>query len=391
MHPVIGNYIIRHNGYNPYQFRLIFIELLFIRSSVTTAIAFIAKLSYIYDNLKGMTKIQPNYSLQNLNTFRIEAVADYFTEINTVDDLPGLTETEIFSQTSHLILGTGSNILFAQDYKGLVIHPALEGIEVLNEDTDTLSVRVGSGVVWDRFVEYAVEHHWGGVENLSGIPGTVGASPIQNIGAYGTEVKDIITNVEGYDLDLKAFKSYNNHACKFGYRTSLFKEELKNRFIVCYVTFRLTKPPHKLETSYGTVEKELQNHTDRSIATMRKVICAIRNSKLPDPAKVGNAGSFFKNPVIENTVLVKLRKLHPALPGYPFTDDSSKLSAAWLIEQAGCKGLQLGNAATHRDQPLVVINMGGATGKEILRLSVYIKNKVLKMFGIQLEEEVNIV
>jgi UDP-N-acetylmuramate dehydrogenase len=338
-----------------------------------------------------MLKIQSDFPLYRSNTFGIHALAEFYTDIHTNEDLVELADSDIFDRTDHLILGGGSNILFTRNYRGLIIHPAISSFEITDDDNRYASVRVGSGVVWDSLVEWAITKNLGGIENLSGIPGTVGASPIQNIGAYGTEVKDAISHVEGFDLKEKDFRTFTADACKFGYRTSLFKESMKNRFVVCYVTFRLTKPPHKLVTHYGTIEEELKKYPQITIATVRKAVLAIRNSKLPDPMKIGNAGSFFKNPVVKNDLANDIKKTHPAAPVYPAGNDRSKLSAAWLIDQAGCKGLRIGNAATHLNQPLVLVNLGGATGKEILELAAYVKNKVAEMFDIQLEEEVNIV
>jgi UDP-N-acetylmuramate dehydrogenase len=338
-----------------------------------------------------MIKIQRNFCLDRYNTFRISVMAENFIEVHSIDDIEKLMQSVIFKTNSHFILGGGSNILFTKDYEGLVIHPSITGIESVEVYDEYEYFRVGSGVVWDDFVAYAVEKDRSGIENLSGIPGMVGASPIQNIGAYGKEVKDVITKVEGFDLGAGTFKSYSNEECRFGYRTSLFKETMRNEFLVCYVTFRLKKPPHILDASYGTLEQELLKYPDRNISTVRLAVRSIRNLKLPDPQKIGNAGSFFKNPVIQRNAAEKLRKQHPSLPLYPAGDETMKLSAAWLIDEAGCKGLHLGKAATHRDQPLVLINLGGAKGNEILKLSHYIQDKVDKLFGIRLEEEVNVV
>jgi UDP-N-acetylmuramate dehydrogenase len=338
--------------------------------------------------MKNTLDIQANFPLDSLNTFGISANADYFLRVRSTDILPELAKSALFKNSDHFILGGGSNILFTQHYHGFIIHPEIPGIEIVEEDDRHAVVKVASGVIWDDFVKWTMEQNLAGVENLSGIPGKIGASPIQNIGAYGVEVKDVIVQVDGYDLETQNFKTFENNSCNFGYRSSIFKTSMKNRFVVCYVTFRLTKPPHTLITHYGSIEQELAKCGKRTIRAVRDCVLSIRNAKLPDPGKTGNAGSFFKNPVIGQAIAEKLNKKYPSLPVYPVNESTVKLSAAWLIEEAGCKGLHLGRAATHRNQPLVLINLGEATGKEILKLSRYIQEKVFTVFGVRLEEEV---
>lgn len=335
--------------------------------------------------------IKTNYSLRTLNTFGVETKADYYVDIHSDEDLEKLSVHELLTNNSILILGGGSNILFTGDFRGLVIHPKFMGIEQIDEDERSVIVRAGSGVIWDDFVRHAVNYGWGGVENLSIIPGNVGASPIQNIGAYGVEVKEVIEKVEGFHLSKRIFSDYSGSDCQFGYRTSIFKHELKNDFLITHVTFRLLKPPHVLSTGYGAVEEKLRTYHERSISAVREVITEIRNAKLPDPDKIGNAGSFFKNPVIQNDMASDLKKRFPDIPLYPAENSNSKLSAAWLIDKVRCKGIRKGNAGTHDKQPLVLINLGNATGNEIIQLAEYIRKKVEKKFGVRLESEVNII
>jgi UDP-N-acetylmuramate dehydrogenase len=360
-------------------------------SSIAEAFLFITKLLYIYDNIINMNQIQSDFPLQQYNTFGIIANTAFYTEIDLVAQIPELIETEIFIKMPHLILGGGSNILFTQNFPGLTIRSRIAGFELIDEDKEYVYLRVGSGMIWDEFVAVAIENNWGGIENLSGIPGTIGASPIQNIGAYGAEAKDVVIKVEGFDFEQKTFETLDNASCNFGYRTSFFKEKLKNRFLVCYVTFRLKKAPHLLITNYGAIGKELEKYTEKNISTIRKAVCAIRNSKLPDPAVIGNAGSFFKNPTVEKDQAEELKNNYPTIPTYPVAEGSLKLSAAWLIDQAGCKGIQQGKAASHKDQPLVLVNLGGATGNNILELAQFIEKRVHDVFGVKLEKEVNIV
>jgi UDP-N-acetylmuramate dehydrogenase len=338
-----------------------------------------------------MLQIQSDFPLKSYNTFGITASTAFYTEIEAVSQLSELIGKKMFNKLPLLFLGEGSNLLFTQNFNGITIRSIIRGVEVIGENSTDFFVRVGSGMIWDDFVVHAIENNWGGIENLSGIPGTVGASPIQNIGAYGVEVKDVIENVEGYDFSTSSFIEYDNPACKFGYRSSLFKEKLKNQFLICYVTFRLQKPPHTLRTDYGVIGKELDKYHEKNISNIRKAVCAIRNAKLPDPARLGNAGSFFKNPIVEISRAEKLKIDNPTIPIYHASEDRVKLSAAWLIDQAGCKGISLGRVASHKDQPLVLVNLGGATGEEVLELARFIEQRVHDVFGVTLEKEVNIV
>ena len=340
--------------------------------------------------MQETSAIKINHPLQSYNTFGISAIAEYFTEIQTEKLLPDLVHDPIFRNNKILILGSGSNILFTKDFKGLVIRVAIGGMEVIDEDKKTVLIRAGSGMLWDELVSYAVGNNWGGIENLSAIPGTVGAAPVQNIGAYGTEVKDVIEKVEGFDLYRSKFFSLGRKQCHFQYRNSIFKAEYRNKYLICQVLFRLNKPPHQLITHYGTLAEDLNRQTEKNIASLRKLIIRIRETKLPDYRIIGNAGSFYKNPVISNTLVSELKSLYPGIPLFQGEGGQTKLSAAWLIERSGCKGIRIGNAGTHPKHALVIINLGNATGKEILDLSMHIQDTVKKRFGILLEPEVNI-
>ena len=337
-----------------------------------------------------MLQIKTNYPLQSLNTFGIKVNAMYYTEIDSAEQLPELIKNPVFSKNKVLILGGGSNILFTKNYEGLVLHIKIHGTEFINEDDSSVLISVGGGMVWDDFVAYAVANNLGGIENLSAIPGSVGAAPVQNIGAYGVEVKNAIENVEGYDLERQQFLTFNKEECLFQYRNSLFKEQYRNSFVITRVFFRLSKAPHKLVTHYGDLTKRLIEFPEQNIAAMRKLITQIRESKLPDYRKTGNAGSFFKNPVLKNELALPLKEKYPDIPSFPDEKGKIKLSAAWLIDKAGCKGIKLGHAGTHSKQALVLINSGSASGDEILKLAQHIQSTVKDRFGIMLEPEVNI-
>jgi UDP-N-acetylmuramate dehydrogenase len=335
-------------------------------------------------------QIKANYPLTKHNTFHIDIRASYFAEVRTIEDLNLLAKNRLIDENQRLILGGGSNILFTQDFDGIVIHPKFMGIERIDEDEKSVVFRAGSGLIWDDFVIYAIDHDWGGIENLSNIPGHIGAAPIQNIGAYGAEAREVIEAVEGFQISTRDFCKFSKKECHFSYRSSVFKEQLKNDFLITHVNFRLSKPPHSLNTSYGVIEEYLKNYSERSIATVRQAVISIRASKLPDPEKKGNAGSFFKNPVISGKQASFLKERFSDIPQYPVENDSVKIPAAWLIEHVECKGIRKGNAGTHEKQPLVLINYGKATGQEILDLAEFIREKVWRTFNIQLEPEVNI-
>jgi UDP-N-acetylmuramate dehydrogenase len=338
-----------------------------------------------------MIEIKENFGLYSYNTFRITANAKYFVEVNHEREIAELIQCHAFQNNQHLILGGGSNILFTGNFGGLIIHPRISGIHVVDETERDVLVKVGSGVVWDTFVEYAVTHNWGGIENLSEIPGNTGASPIQNIGAYGTEIKDTVEKVECFNLKSGNLLSFSNGQCEFGYRNSIFKKKYKNDLIIIHVFFRLKKPPHTLITNYDTIQHELRRNKNINIGTLRKIVCDIRRSKLPSVSQTGNAGSFFKNPTVTHEKAEKISSDFKEAPVYNTNNNMIKLSAAWLIEKSGCKGIRCGNVGTYEKQPLVLINLGKATGKEIIDLAKYIQQKVLDKFGIELEPEVNII
>lgn len=338
-----------------------------------------------------MLDFKNNYCLKKYNTFGIIAQSAYFLEINSSEEIPELLQSEQFRHHSRLIIGGGSNLLFTKDFDGLVIYPTFDQIEIVSETSREIIIKVGSGVTWDEFVEYAVNNQWGGSENLSFIPGKVGAAAVQNIGAYGVEAKDIIENVEGFNLLNGKACTFLTADCHFGYRSSVFKTSFKNDFLITHLTFRLQKSPHYLNLQYGALEEKVSQSGSHNISTVRKIVGQIRHSKLPDVKKVGNAGSFFKNPVVPESVANQLKQKFKTIPEYAGKEGSTKLSAAWLIDQAGCKGVKKGRAGSYPEQPLVLINLGNAKGKEILHLAGYIQKKVFEKFSIQLQPEVVII
>ncbi|MBN1598523.1 MAG: UDP-N-acetylmuramate dehydrogenase [Bacteroidales bacterium] len=338
-----------------------------------------------------MLEIKHNYSLKLHNTFGIDVKTDLFADVSKPEQIVEIVSSDIFKEKSHLILGGGSNILFTKDFNGIILHSSVSSVELLGEDEISVLIKAGSGENWDEFVGYCLNNNWGGLENLTKIPGNVGAAPVQNIGAYGAEVKNLIETVEGVNLSDGKKYIFSVNECEFGYRTSIFKQKLKNDFFITYVTFRLSKPPHKLIFDYGSVELELKKYQDINIKTLGEVINKIRYEKLPDVNITGNAGSFFKNPIVTNKTADILKKEYVDIPVYPIDKNTAKLSAAWLIDKCGCKGIKKGNVGTHEKQPLVLINLGNATGKEVIELAHYIKKRVSDKFKITLEPEVNIV
>lgn len=326
------------------------------------------------------------------NTFGISALASQFVEVNSVTQLQNLIQEKLISNTPFLILGGGSNILFTKNYEGLVLKNNLKGIEVSRENENYVWLKAAGGEVWHELVMFCVNKNWGGIENLSLIPGTVGAAPMQNIGAYGVEIKDTFEELEAINIQTGELEKFNNEQCIFGYRESIFKHEAKGRYFITSVTFKLDKKP-VLNTSYGDIETLLieWHITKTTIADVSKAVIAIRQSKLPDPAILGNAGSFFKNPVIEFSVFEKLQKNNPTLKSFPAADGKVKIPAAWLIEQAGWKGKRFGNIGVHEKQALVLVNYGGGTGKELIDLAYKIIDSVKAKFGVALTPEVNII
>jgi len=341
-------------------------------------------------------EVLENFSLKRYNTFGIDVSSRYFAAFSNVAQLTELTTQ--YSHVTQLILGGGSNILFAKDIDGLVLKNEIRGIEKIKEDKDYIYVKAGAGENWHKFVMFCIRNNWAGVENLSLIPGNVGASPMQNIGAYGVEVKETFYELKAFHLEEKVNYTFGLKDCQFGYRDSVFKKKYKDQFVILHVTYRLNKTP-KYNTSYGAVEHELQKMQvkDLSIAAISQAVINIRTSKLPDPAVIGNAGSFFKNPSVDKQQFENLKSVFPDIPGYQNFDGSIKLPAAWLIEHSGpekgksWKGFRRGEAGVHEKQALVLVNYGNATGKEIYNLSEEIFQTVSVKFGVKLEKEVNVV
>ncbi len=322
------------------------------------------------------------------NTFGLNVEAAVFLEYNSVEELEELIAAGRIT-SPYLHIGGGSNLLFTGDYEGVILHSRIGGIEVTEEDEETVSVRVGAGVVWDDFVAYCVEQGWYGAENLSLIPGEVGASAVQNIGAYGVEVKDLISAVETVNIQgLK--RVYQIDECGYSYRNSVFKCPEMKQVFVTYVCFRLGKKEH-YTLDYGTIRQELEKCPAVDLKTLRRVIIRIRESKLPDPKVLGNAGSFFMNPIVPRGVFEALQKQYPQMPFYELDADRIKIPAGWMIDRCGWKGKSLGRAAVHDKQALVLVNRGGATGADIVALSNAVRASVREKFGIDIHPEVNFI
>lgn len=337
-------------------------------------------------------EIQKNYSLKNLNTFGLNVQAQFFADIKNEDQLQSVLTDQNIRSIPKFILGGGSNILLTGDFNGLVIKISVPGIEIMEENQHSVLIKAGAGELWHNLVLFSVERNLGGIENLSLIPGTVGAAPMQNIGAYGQEIKDTFVYLEGlYTEDAKKEK-FEKSKCQFGYRDSIFKRELKNKFIITSVYLRLLKNP-ELKLDYGSIREEIEKLGKEKItvADVSKVICKIRRDKLPDPQQIGNAGSFFKNPEITEEKFNRLKDEFPGIIGYPLENKKIKLAAGWLIEQCGWKGKRIGETGSHAKQALVLVNYGKAKGDEILKLAKEIKSSVLMKFNVKLEEEINII
>lgn len=331
-----------------------------------------------------------NYSLLAHNTFGIESVAKRFVEYSSEEELIKFIESNIQEKQNLFHIGGGSNLLFVSDYDGTILHSAVKGIEVIDEDELTVSVRVGAGEVWDEFVACAVSRDWYGVENLSYIPGEVGASAVQNIGAYGVEAKDFIQYVETVDLNDGSKRVLTNAQCKYSYRKSVFKSEFKGMYAVTHVVFRLSKIFDPV-LEYGNIRSCIPANVKLTASVLRNTIIEIRKTKLPDPAIQGNAGSFFMNPVVTKAKFETLIKLYPNMPYYQLDSGDVKIPAGWMIEQCGWKGRGFNKAGVHNRQALVLVNLGGASGKDILRLCEAVRVSVNDKFGIELTPEVNIV
>lgn len=324
------------------------------------------------------------------NTFGMDVKADRFIEYTNTEDLKRiLADKEIFSRP-YLHIGGGSNLLFLSDFHGTVLHSGIKGIKLVRETEEHLFVQVGAAQVWDDFVCFCVRRGWGGVENLSLIPGEAGASAVQNIGAYGVEAKDVIDKVETIEIETGHERTFDKEDCCFSYRQSIFKKELKGNYIVTSVIYKLDKyPAYKLE--YGNIRQELEKNGEITLEAIRQSIIRIRESKLPDPKIEGNAGSFFMNPLINLSHFQALVKEYPEMPFYNAGGDFVKIPAAWLIDRCGWKGKSIGRAAVHANQPLVLVNKGGASGKEVLQLAEAIVYSVKKKFGIDIHPEVNFI
>ena len=329
-----------------------------------------------------------NFSLKNYNTFGIDVKAKKFVSVSTLEELKEVLsiENEIF------LLSGGSNMLITKDIDKTVVHIDLKGITILEESKDQVVVEVYAGEDWHQFVLWCVNHDFGGIENLSLIPGNVGTCPIQNIGAYGVEVKDVIESVETIEIKSGKTKTFSNSECKFGYRNSIFKNTLKGKFVITKVRFKLTKVKHNLNTSYGAIESELSSNKiqNPTITDISNAVIAIRQSKLPDPKEIGNSGSFFKNPVISKSHFERLQEKYPKIPSYPIDEFTEKVPAGWLIETAGFKGKRFGEAGIHDKQALVLVNHGNAYGQEVFEVAKHIQSKIYIDFGIELEIEVNV-
>ncbi|HUC83072.1 MAG TPA: UDP-N-acetylmuramate dehydrogenase [Flavisolibacter sp.] len=338
-------------------------------------------------------QIRENISLKAYNTFGIDATANYFARFENVAELEALLAAREYQRAeTKLVLGGGSNVLLTKDVEGIVLKNEIKGIDVVKEDAEHIYVRSGAGESWHGLVMHCVENGFAGMENLSLIPGNVGASPMQNIGAYGVEVKDIFHELEAYHLHDKTTVRFSLEDCAFGYRESVFKRKYKGQFVITSVTFRLAKKP-AFNTSYAAIQQELENLgvQELSIKAISQAVINIRSSKLPDPKEVGNAGSFFKNPQVAINQFEQLKKEFPAIHSFPFDEAHVKIPAGWLIEQCGWKGFRRGDAGCYPKQALVLVNYGAAKGEEIYALSEDILQSVKEKFGIELEREVNIV
>jgi len=335
--------------------------------------------------------IEEHKSLKTHNTFSIDCRARYFVSIQSINDLKEVLQSKVHSKI--FILGGGSNILLTQDIDALVIHINLKGIEIISENKNTISLKVMAGENWHDFVKYCINHNYGGLENLSLIPGNVGTAPIQNIGAYGVELEDVFNSCNTISLNNHSEKQFTKEECKFGYRNSIFKNEEKGAFIITSVIFNLTKTNHNISIGYGAIKEQLNNLQieNPTLKEISEAVIQIRQSKLPDPKKLGNCGSFFKNPIINDIEFKQFHNNYPQAPYYKISNSEYKIPAGWLIEQSGFKGKRIGDAGVHKKQALVLVNYGNTTGKEIVSLSKKIQTKVKEDFGISITPEVSII
>jgi UDP-N-acetylmuramate dehydrogenase len=336
-------------------------------------------------------KIIENFPLKNHNTFGMDVKARYFAGVEKIEDLRSLKATGYWDPKTTLLLGGGSNILLTRDWDGLVIQNQFSGIRIISEDDASALVEAGAGENWHGMVLWALENKLGGIENLSLIPGTVGAAPMQNIGAYGKEIGDVFEYLEAYHIASGEIHRFYHKDCAFGYRESIFKNKEKGNYLILSVVLRLSKKP-LYHVEYGDVKKVIAEELDGEInlETVSEAICRIRSRKLPDPAEIGNSGSFFKNPIIPKQLYQELKSTFPDLPSYPVDFETVKVPAGWLIDKAGWKGFRQGDAGVHSKQALVLVNYGTATGQEIWNLARAIQADILKRFGIHLQPEVNV-
>ena len=336
-------------------------------------------------------QIEKNKSLKKFNTFGIDCAAKFFKSISSLQELLEALQSNIHPNL--FILGGGSNMLLTKDIEALVLHINLKGIELVKETNHHVFLKVNAGENWHEFVQYCIKNDYGGIENLSLIPGNVGTAPIQNIGAYGVELKDVFETCSAININSLKLEEFSNEDCKFEYRNSIFKNVAKGKYIITDVTFKLTKKEHTKSISYGAIKDELskQGIEDPSISDISKAVIAIRESKLPDPKKLGNSGSFFKNPIVSDSEFNSFIEKFPQAPFYKISETEYKIPAGWLIEQSGFKGKQYGDAGVHKKQALVLVNYGNATGEEIWDLALKIQSKVKKDFNITIEPEVNVI
>ncbi|OUL61291.1 UDP-N-acetylmuramate dehydrogenase [Flavobacterium sp. AJR] len=336
-------------------------------------------------------EILSQFSLKNHNTFGIEAKAKQFIAVHSIDELRKVLEEN--KNQAKFILGGGSNMLLTKDIDALVIHIDLKGKKIVDENNDFVWVESQAGETWHDFVLWTIEQDFGGLENMSLIPGNVGTTPVQNIGAYGTEIKDTFVSCQAMNIENQEIKTFTHAECNFGYRESIFKHEVKDQYIITSVTYKLTKRNHKINTSYGDITAELakNNITNPNLKDVSNAVIAIRQSKLPDPKELGNSGSFFKNPILLKSDFEKIHQKFPEMKYYDVSETEVKVPAGWLIEQAGFKGKRFGDAGIHKNQALVLVNYGNATGQEILAISKDIQKTVFEKFGIHIEAEVNVI
>lgn len=337
-----------------------------------------------------MIQFSENVSLKPFNTFGLDVKARHFASFNTVEALQ--EQLKVIGEVPLLVLGGGSNLLLTQDFDGYVLRNELKGISVIEENEDHIFVESQAGESWHQFVLHCIAEGWAGVENLSLIPGTVGAAPMQNIGAYGIEIKEVFESLKAVEISSGEIHSFNKEACEFGYRESVFKKALKGKYIITSVTFKLNKSP-KFNTSYGAISDTLEEMgvTELNIRAVSDAVIKIRQSKLPDPKEIGNAGSFFKNPEVEKIDFEGLKAEFPSIPGYQLPENRVKIPAAWLIEQAGWKGKTFGQIGIHKNQPLVLVNYGNGKGSDLKDLAFKVQASVRDHFGIILTPEVNII